>query len=101
MTICKIPCEVYSRVVGYLRPVSGWNVAKKQEFKDRLTYDIGDNPTFRLEFGEDTKALLETMKTQDLVDCILYGHDYRSDVIGIDGTICVRCGESPIKQKEL
>jgi len=29
---------VYSRVVGYLRPVQHWNVGKKEEFKERLTY---------------------------------------------------------------
>lgn len=26
------PCEVYSRVVGYLRPVQSWNKGKKEEF---------------------------------------------------------------------
>lgn len=31
----KQPCEVYSRVVGYLRPVKQWNKGKKEEFKDR------------------------------------------------------------------
>lgn len=31
-------CEIYSRVVGYLRPVSNWNDAKKQEFKQRTPY---------------------------------------------------------------
>ena len=31
-------CEVYSRVVGYLRPVRQWNVGKKQEYKDRKNY---------------------------------------------------------------
>jgi ribonucleoside-triphosphate reductase len=36
----KIPCEVYSRVVGYLRPISGWNLAKKQEFIDRVPYKV-------------------------------------------------------------
>ena len=30
--------EVYSRVVGYLRPVSHWNEAKQQEFAMRKTY---------------------------------------------------------------
>ena len=30
--------EVYSRVVGYLRPVSQWNEGKKAEFKDRKTF---------------------------------------------------------------
>lgn len=34
------PCEVYSRVVGYLRPVSQWNEAKQQEFKDRKVFKI-------------------------------------------------------------
>jgi anaerobic ribonucleoside-triphosphate reductase len=33
-------CEVYSRVVGYLRPVSGWNDGKKDEFKIRKTFNI-------------------------------------------------------------
>jgi anaerobic ribonucleoside-triphosphate reductase len=33
-----IPCEVYSRVVGYLRPVQQWNEGKKQEFQERTTY---------------------------------------------------------------
>ncbi len=32
-------CEVYSRIVGYLRPVNQWNVGKREEFQDRKTYD--------------------------------------------------------------
>lgn len=35
-----MPCEVYSRVVGYMRPVQTWNVGKQQEFKDRNHYDV-------------------------------------------------------------
>lgn len=34
------PCEVYSRVVGYLRPVQGWNKGKKEEFSLRKTMNI-------------------------------------------------------------
>ena len=34
-----IPCSVYSRVVGYMRPVSAQNKGKAQEFKERNTYD--------------------------------------------------------------
>ena len=30
--------EVYSRVVGYLRPVSQWNKGKQEEYKDRKEY---------------------------------------------------------------
>ena len=38
MAKCGLPCEVYSRVVGYFRPVSNWNKGKKEEFKDRKKY---------------------------------------------------------------
>ena len=34
----RVPCEVYSRVVGYLRPVGNWNTGKQQEFKDRVVF---------------------------------------------------------------
>jgi len=33
-------CEVFSRVNGYMRPVSSWNDAKMAEFKDRKTFKI-------------------------------------------------------------
>jgi anaerobic ribonucleoside-triphosphate reductase len=36
----KVPCEVYSRIVGYLRPVQNWNKGKRQEFKERQTYRV-------------------------------------------------------------
>ncbi len=35
----RTPCEVYSRIVGYIRPVDQWNDGKKEEFNDRLTYE--------------------------------------------------------------
>ena len=38
--LVKQPCEVYSRVVGYLRPVQQWNEGKQQEFKDRKEYSV-------------------------------------------------------------
>lgn len=34
---CGKSCEVYSRIVGYLRPVEQWNKGKKSEFGDRKT----------------------------------------------------------------
>lgn len=37
---CGETTEVYSRVVGYLRPVSQWNNGKKEEFKERRTFSI-------------------------------------------------------------
>ena len=40
----KVPCEVYSRIVGYLRPVQNWNKGKKQEFTDRRPYEVQTDP---------------------------------------------------------
>jgi anaerobic ribonucleoside-triphosphate reductase len=37
---CQANCEVYSRVVGYLRPVKQWNMGKKEEFKLRRVYSF-------------------------------------------------------------
>jgi anaerobic ribonucleoside-triphosphate reductase len=36
----KVPCEVYSRIVGYLRPVQAWNDGKKAEFIERKTFKV-------------------------------------------------------------
>ena len=36
----KVPVEVYSRVVGYFRPVNQWNKGKKEEFSERKTYNF-------------------------------------------------------------
>lgn len=36
----KIPCEVYSRIVGYLRPTKNWNDGKRQEFAERKVFTI-------------------------------------------------------------
>lgn len=38
----RVPCEVYSRIVGYLRPVQDWNAGKQQEFEDRVEYEVDD-----------------------------------------------------------
>jgi len=37
---CNAVSEVYSRVVGYLRPVNQWNEGKVEEFKQRKTFRI-------------------------------------------------------------
>lgn len=45
----KVPCEIYSRVVGFFRPVwsvidgkvtPNWNAGKQEEFKNRLPYSV-------------------------------------------------------------
>ncbi len=37
---CKAPCEVYSRVVGYYRPVQNWNKGKREEFRERRYLNV-------------------------------------------------------------
>ena len=39
----RTKCDVYSRVVGYVRPVRQWNYGKQEEFKDRKLFKINDN----------------------------------------------------------
>lgn len=34
----RTACEIYSRVMGYFRPKSNYNIGKKQEFEDRVYY---------------------------------------------------------------
>ena len=35
-------CEVYSRVVGFFRPVKDWNNGKQAEWKERVTYEVAN-----------------------------------------------------------
>ncbi len=36
----RIPCQVYSRIVGYFRPVRDWNAGKIVEWKERRVYRV-------------------------------------------------------------
>ena len=40
---CSKECEVYSRIVGYLRPVSQWNAGKRSEYALRKMYNPQKN----------------------------------------------------------
>ena len=37
---CGADCEVYSRIVGYIRPISQWNKGKQMEFHNRTPFDV-------------------------------------------------------------
>jgi len=41
MKNCQEKTEVYSRVVGFFRPVQQWNDGKKEEYNERVAYDLG------------------------------------------------------------
>ncbi|MCP4649728.1 MAG: hypothetical protein GY853_16115, partial [PVC group bacterium] len=34
----QVKCEIYSRTVGYFRPVAQWNKGKQEEFKQRKLF---------------------------------------------------------------
>jgi len=38
----RMKCEVWSRCVGYLRPVQHWNQGKREEFKERKTFKVNE-----------------------------------------------------------
>ena len=40
MTNNRTRCEVWSRVVGYLRPTARWNNGKLAEFHDRCVFKL-------------------------------------------------------------
>jgi anaerobic ribonucleoside-triphosphate reductase len=37
----RTPCEVFSRIVGYIRPIKQWNPGKYAEYFERKTYTNG------------------------------------------------------------
>lgn len=53
----RTPCEIYTRVMGYLRPVSHYNVWKKSEFYSRKYFDENkiDNSEFLRKFLNSKK----------------------------------------------
>lgn len=50
--ISRNKCEVYSRVVGYLRPTNSWNPGKRSEFDTRKTYSMKEGISDRGETAE-------------------------------------------------
>ena len=37
---CNARTEIFSRIVGFYRPVQVWNPGKKSEFKDRGSFEV-------------------------------------------------------------
>ena len=52
--ICGEMTEVYSRITGYYRPVQNWNDGKRQEFADRVEYDIAGSKSHKAGVKEET-----------------------------------------------
>ncbi|MFA6080193.1 MAG: anaerobic ribonucleoside-triphosphate reductase [Candidatus Gracilibacteria bacterium] len=52
-TVERTKCEIYTRVMGYYRPVSQFNNGKKSEFYTRTYFDEAksDNSCFMTQYG--------------------------------------------------
>ncbi len=66
---CGKECEVFSRVVGYYRPVQFWNDGKQKEFEDRKEYcekrSMESSEKLKNginEFAEETPCVCEVKK---------------------------------------
>jgi hypothetical protein len=53
MAKCNERVEVFSRVVGYFRPVARWNDGKKEEFGERKTFS--QEKALGADFGKVSK----------------------------------------------
>lgn len=63
--ICKRETEVYSRVVGYLRPVNQWNDGKRVEFSMRKLFSL--EPKIKKEKkGKDQKNSFSLKKSENI-----------------------------------
>ena len=54
---CGAENEVYSRIVGYIRPIQQWNAGKRTEFDDRKTYKMESKT--KKEVAEEVVANLQ------------------------------------------
>lgn len=49
--ICDLPCQVYSRVVGYYNPIESWNIGKREEFRERKPFKVDETKLKQEEFN--------------------------------------------------
>ena len=65
------PCAIYTRVMGYMRPVSQFNIGKKSEFYSRKYYKYdaqpNENQKFIAEYSSPSDATETTV--QSLTAC--------------------------------
>ena len=61
-SICHQETEVYSRVVGYLRPIKQWNCGKQAEYGDRKTFKAAEGVDVRSQMTEDSGQMTEARK---------------------------------------
>ncbi|MDR0647047.1 MAG: ribonucleoside triphosphate reductase [Puniceicoccales bacterium] len=86
---CGKEMEIYSRITGYYRAVSFWNKGKKEEFKARKTYVIGD-------LNECSSSHKCCSHASDNGFCLSSVLDGAVDRLFFYSDTCVKC--KPLKQ---
>ncbi len=61
---CGRKTEVYSRVVGYFRPVESWNNGKQEEFSERVTFNL--NAMERESRWKRYREIVEDVETPEI-----------------------------------
>ncbi len=57
----KVPCEIWSRVVGYYQMTRQWNPGKREEFSERKMYNLKGGFEERLSTLTDTPNKKENL----------------------------------------
>jgi len=82
-TVIAVKAQVWSRVVGFFRPVENWNLGKREEFKDRYTH--------RIQTAEDfTRVVLDTPSVTAILEVAEGGTNHDTNIFrpGPGGTPC-------------
>lgn len=75
------------------KPVTNEEDVQLQELAGRLDAARGKPGSY-----EEIRHAIEwatSTRGEVALNCIRYGHQWRDDVPGIDGTVCVCCGRRP------
>ena len=72
---CQESTEIYSRVVGYLRPIKQWNDGKQAEYRRRKTFEI--------EPATEESSLTATQRQEKEVICYTPGEQRAAEPMGV------------------
>ena len=77
----KVICEVWSRCVGYYRPIRNFNKGKRAEFADRKVYDVamalGEPVNIKEGHDAATQKLTTGLAWRTARACVMRRHDHR------------------------
>jgi len=64
---CGAENEIWSRIVGYIRPIQQWNAGKRAEFDDRTSYKMDSSLKKNVEDTVETKAMDFVSEVKEIV----------------------------------